>query len=125
MKKKIEKTVKTSKETFVPSLTSNHQESIEEKILNAINNKELQRGIDKWIKTNDSKNKEITRDLNLLSSIINEYLDSFILFGYNLEGERVLIQSYQKPKDKDAMMEFLKIVFIRNIGNPDNYPENE
>jgi hypothetical protein len=108
------KVTEIAKETKTPSLSANNLQSIEEKILTAINNQELQRGIERWVRNNAEKQKEMNRDLNLLNSIIGEYLDSYILFGYNLEGERVIIQSQSSPKDRDALMEFLKIVFIKN-----------
>jgi len=108
------KLTEIAKESKTPSLSSVNTQDIEQKILTAINNQELQRGIEKWIRNNDQKQKENNRDLSLLSGIIGEYLDSYILFGYNLEGERVIIQSQSSPKDRDALMEFLKIVFLKH-----------
>ena len=104
------KITEIAKESKTPSLSSANLVDIEQKILTAINNQELQRGIEKWVRNNEQKQKETNRDLSLLSGIIGEYLDSYILFGYNLEGERVIIQSQSSPKDRDALMEFLKIV---------------
>jgi hypothetical protein len=115
-KKKTTKISKESKNTFTPSLSS---EDVELKILDALNNIELQKGIDFWLKNNNNKNNLNNRDLNMLASIIQEYLECFVIFGYNLEGERVLIQSYGKAKDRDAIMEFLKIVFFKL-----NHPED-
>jgi hypothetical protein len=70
--------------------------------------------MDKWLKTNEGKNSIIVRDLTILKGIIEEYLNSFIVLGYTMEGERVILQSYASPKDKDALMEFLKNVFIKH-----------
>ena len=108
------KITEIAKESKTPSLSSANLVDIEQKILTAINNQELQRGIEKWVRNNEQKQKETNRDLSLLSGIIGEYLDSYILFGYNLEGERVIIQSQSSPKDRDALMEFLKIVFLKH-----------
>jgi hypothetical protein len=108
------KSTEIAKESKTPSLSSTNINDIEEKILTAINNQELQRGIERWIRINEQKQKETNRDLGLLSGIIGEYLDSYILFGYNLEGERIIIQSKSSPKDRDALMEFLKIVFLKH-----------
>jgi hypothetical protein len=44
---------------------------------------------------------------------VEEYLSSFLLLGYTMDGERVILQGYESPKDKDAVMEFLKNVFIQ------------
>jgi len=111
----VEKKRKTriAKETLTPNLSSVSMADVQEKVFNAINNKELQASIENWLKKNEGRGDTNTRDLGILNGIITEYLDSFILFGYNLDGERVIIQHYHKPKDRDAMMEFLKIVFVK------------
>lgn len=116
-KKKI-----TPENTNIPSLssdqtstkiTSKEVEKIHKKVYDAVNDLELQKSLDKWLKENYQQQKIAMRDLGLLKSIISEYLDSFLVFGYNLDGERVILQSFTKAKDRDALMEFLKIVFIK------------
>lgn len=105
---------KSKKTTINPTLSANNQfDDIKEKIHIAINNRELEQSIEKWLKENRQTQNIKVRDLELLSGIITEYLDSYILFGYNMEGERVIIQNYKKAKDRDAMMEFLKIIFYK------------
>ena len=42
----------------------------------------------------------------------SEYLESFIAFGYTYSGERILIQHAINARDKDALQEFIKNVFI-------------
>jgi hypothetical protein len=105
------------KNTATPKLSSVNEEvqmnAIADKIFNEINNKELQKSLDRWLKENQTQNAITMRDLGLLKSIITEYLDTFILFGYNLEGERIILQHYMKAKDRDAIMEFLKTIFIK------------
>jgi hypothetical protein len=53
------------------------------------------------------------RDLTLLKSLVGEYLDSFLVFGYNTEGDRVIVQNFKTAKDRDAVMEFLKTIFLK------------
>jgi hypothetical protein len=105
------------KNTATPKLSSTNEEiqmnAIADKIFNEINNKELQKSLDRWLKENQTQNAITMRDLGLLKAIITEYLDTFILFGYNLEGERIILQHYMKAKDRDAIMEFLKTIFIK------------
>lgn len=103
----------TAKETLTQSLSSVTLPDIQEKIMTAINNKELVRSMESWLRENEGRRNVGLRDLELLSSIISEYLDSYILFGYNLEGERIFLQNFPKAKDRDAIMEFLKIVFFK------------
>lgn len=110
------------KNTDIPSLSSSQikttmtkkeYEDLNKKVFDAINELELQKSLDKWLKENRQHQQIAMRDLGLLKSIITEYLDSFILFGYNLDGERVILQNFSKARDRDALMEFLKIVFIK------------
>jgi hypothetical protein len=112
----------SSKNTDIPSLSSSQikatmtkkeYEDLNKKVFDAINELELQKSLDKWLKENRQHQQIAMRDLGLLKSIITEYLDSFILFGYNLDGERVILQNFSKARDRDALMEFLKIVFIK------------
>jgi hypothetical protein len=107
--------------TVVPSLSASLQthknpkslDEIKNNLFNAINNAELQKGLDKWSKESEFETKIAIRDLTVLRNVITEYLDTFMLFGYNTDGERVVVQHYKSPKDKDAILEFLKTIFIQ------------
>ena len=88
-------------------------EILQKRVFDAINNVELQKSLDKWLKENESNNAIFKRDFNLLKNSISEYMDCFLLFGYNTNGERVLIQKFNKPRDRDAIMEFLKTIFLK------------
>jgi len=86
---------------------------IQNRLHDTLNAVELKKSMDKWLKTNEGHNSVMMRDLTILKGVNEEYLNSFILLGYTMEDERVIIQSYGTPKDKDALMEFLKNVFIQ------------
>lgn len=102
----------------VNSLSASNQieitESIEQKLYDTLNAVELKKSMDKWLRTAEGKNATILRDLSILKGMNEEYLSSFLTLGYTMDGERVILQSYSSPKDKDALMEFLKNVFIQN-----------
>ena len=83
------------------------------KIFGEVNKKELEKSLDRWLKENSNKTAIAMRDLGLLKAIISEYLDTFIVFGYNIDGERIILQHYTSSKDRDAIMEFLKTIFIK------------
>ena len=111
------------KETYVSSLSSDTSilsdtqgvslNEIRESVFDSINNSELQKALDSWLKNNLREGKIARRDLNILKSMITEYMDTFILFGYNLQNERVIIQHFSNSKDRDAIMEFLKTIFLK------------
>jgi len=113
----IPKKRNTSKKTTTGNLSSVNDEvamkEVAEKIFGQINNKELEKSLDRWLKENNTRNAIALRDLDLLKSIITEYLDTFIVFGYNVEGERIILQHYTTARDRDAIMEFLKTIFIK------------
>jgi hypothetical protein len=118
-------TNKRKKSTNIPSLSSENtsvqsqgmtKEEIKllnDKVFSAVNNLELQKSLDKWLKEHSQNNIITKRDLGLLKSIVGEYLDSFLVFGYNTEGDRVIVQNFKTAKDRDAVMEFLKTIFLK------------
>ena len=88
-------------------------EGVREQVFEYINNIELQKSLDMWMKRNVEESKIESRDLSILKGLITEYLNSYILFGYDLKNQRIIIQNCDNPKDRDALMEFLKIIFIK------------
>jgi hypothetical protein len=102
-----------SDENLHQSMTPVEINELQKKVFEAINNLELQKSLDKWSKENEANNNIIKRDFALLKSTISEYMDCFLLFGYNVHGERVMIQKFNKPRDRDAIMEFLKTIFLK------------
>jgi len=86
---------------------------LQDKVFDAVNNLELQKSLDRWLKKESQANQVIKRDFSMLKDHITEYLDSFLVLGYTMEGDRVVIQAFKTPKDRDAIVEFLKTVFIR------------
>jgi len=105
----------SSQDTNTPSEGMSKEEIkvLNDKVFSAINNLELQKSLDRWLKDNSQNNNIVKRDMSLLKSHVSEYLDCFLLFGYNLEGDRVIIQNFKTARDRDAVMEFLKTIFFK------------
>ena len=99
-----------SKPTPTPTLNSSSLPEILSKEENAIFLQE----ISKYLRQKESSSKEKVEDFKILHNNISEYLESFIIFGYTFEGKRVLIQDWPSNRDRDALLEFLKNVFIMN-----------
>jgi hypothetical protein len=98
-------------------------EEVRDKVFLSINNEELQKSLDAWMKKNLDESRIQSRDLHILKSIITEYLDTYILFGYDTNNQRIVIQNCENPRDRDALMEFLKIIFIKQQN--ENFLDNE
>jgi predicted NodU family carbamoyl transferase len=115
------KTSRKKQETVTPSLSSTSSvedndaciKNVRDVVFSSMNDVELQKALDNFLKKNIKDKNLIVRDLSILRDIITEYLDAYILFGYNLEGERVIVQQFKTPKDRDAIMDFLKTIFLR------------
>lgn len=97
--------LKTTKETTLSD--------IRDKVFSSMNNAELEKALSTWLNDNHSENKITIRDLGILKTQISEYLDAFITFGYNPQGERIVIQHFKNARDRDAIMEFLKTIFLK------------
>jgi hypothetical protein len=86
---------------------------LQQKVFDAINNLELQKSLDRWIRQESQSTQAVKRDFSMLKDHISEYLDSFLILGYTMEGERIVIQAFKTAKDRDAIVEFLKTIFIK------------
>jgi hypothetical protein len=117
---------KKNNDTNIPSLSSvrnipnkieinknDSQEELVKKVFDAVSNLELQKSIDKWLKDNKKEQIITARDLGILKSMMCEYLDAFLVFGYNTDGERIILQNFKNARDRDAIMEFLKTIFLK------------
>lgn len=52
------------------------------------------------------------KDLEQLDTVITEYLDTFMLLGYDINGEKVLIMHATNPHDRDALVEHLRTTLL-------------
>jgi hypothetical protein len=57
------------------------------------------------------------KDLEHLDIITQEYLNSFMILGYDINGEKVSIMHAENPHDKDALIEHLRTTLL-NFLNP-------
>jgi len=88
-------------------------DEIAKKVFTVVSNLELQKSIDKFMKESKRTNQISMRDLSILKGIMSEYLDAFLVFGYNIEGDRIILQNFKNARDRDAIMEFLKTIFLK------------
>jgi hypothetical protein len=108
--------------TFHPSPTpcavSDQEHSNTHAILNKLN---------KWLQDNSlTSPAELTRKRNIenmddyitLEQTVTEFLDTFLLIGYNLEGQRVMIQHTRNNRDQDALIELLRNIAVMPIKPP-------
>ena len=114
---------KNKKTNTVPSLSSVEMQlvtdeqqaldKIKKSVYATLNNNELEKALDGWLKNHGTEHKIAIRDLSVLKTTIMEFLDVFLLFGYDMKGNRIIIQNFNNARDRDAVMEFLKTIFIK------------
>ena len=112
-KKKIDNFSSKTKNK-IPAPTPTPEVVAQIKPLTAEESKMFLRQINEFLNKKQPQKREGQEDYKILHMNISEFLESFITIGYTFEGQRVLIQHYPSPRDRDAMMEFLKNVFITN-----------
>ena len=88
-------------------------DEVRDKVFSSLNNAELEKALGIWLKDSQLENKISSRDLGILKNIITEYMDAYLLFGYNSNGDRIILQHFKNAKDRDAIMEFLKTIFLK------------
>jgi hypothetical protein len=95
------------------SMTQEQLKNLQDKVFGAINDLELQKSMDKWLREQSQNNQITRRDISILRNSLVEYLDSFLVLGYTMEGDRIVMQNFKTPKDRDAIVEFLKTIFLK------------
>lgn len=62
-----------------------------------------------------TKRIDTKESVRVLKNILSEYFDSFMIMGYDVNGERTVVRSAKNDKDDDAAIELLRFVLLRMI----------
>jgi hypothetical protein len=52
------------------------------------------------------------KDLEHLDTVVSEFLKTFMVLGYDLNGEKVFIMHATNPHDRDALVEHLRTTLL-------------
>lgn len=63
----------------------------------------------------DKKRK--LKELNHFAATAEEYLNCYLLIGFSLQNEKVILHSMADPKDEAALMDLLRSTFLEFLGN--------
>jgi hypothetical protein len=81
--------------------------------------KKVVKFIDDLIKNNVQKEKELQKkrlsDYNNLLAINSEWLDGFLIIGFDLNGDEVIISKTKTAKDYNSVLNLLKKAFINLV----------
>ena len=61
--------------------------------------------------------KLVKKDLNTLSTVVEEYLTSFIILGYTFEGDPVHCISAHNQQEADSLVTLINKFFQNHIGD--------
>lgn len=61
--------------------------------------------------------KQKVKELGHLASLAEEYLNCFLLIGFSIQNEKVILHSMSNSKDEAALMDLLRSTFIDLAGN--------
>ena len=56
------------------------------------------------------------KDLEHLDHIAEEYLATYMILGYDINGEKVSIMHAENPHDRDALIEHLRTTLLNFLG---------
>ena len=68
----------------------------------------------KYLQNKINVRNEKRKDIELLKSTIDEFLNSFIILGYTFDGEPVNIMSAHSQQEADSLATLVNKVFIQN-----------
>jgi hypothetical protein len=57
------------------------------------------------------------KEISHLGSMAEEYLSTFVLIGYSLQNEKVVIFNASNSKDEAALVDLLRATFIEIVNN--------
>ena len=57
------------------------------------------------------------KDLYQLDTVVTEYLQSFMILGYDINGEKVFITHAENMSARDALVEHLRTTFLSIMNN--------
>ncbi len=62
-----------------------------------------------------SKRLDTEESINNVKYILSEFFNSFLVLGYGVDGERIIIKKCDSDKDDDSLIEILRHVFMKTI----------
>jgi len=68
----------------------------------------------KYLQNRINVRNEKRKDVELLKSTVDEFLNSFIILGYTFDGEPVNIMSAHNQQEADSLATLVNKVFIHN-----------
>ena len=84
------------------------------------NQSNLNKNFDMYVnKVRDEQNTRL-HDMHTLGALLNEYMDSYIVIGYDLTGTAVKLTHADTAKDEDALSSLMSEFITNKMINPED-----
>lgn len=107
-RKKKQITPSAAEEENSPDVSKVEQVNIDQLIVQALKRHKDEVAFDK---------KQKVKEMGHLASLAEEYLNCFLLIGFSVQNEKVVLHSISNSKDEAALMDLLRSTFIDLAGN--------
>ena len=74
-----------------------------------------QESIKEFIHKEAIKRLDTEEEIKNLTAILTEFFSTFIVLGYGVDGNRIVIKHTKTDRDEDSIVEVLRYVFMRII----------
>lgn len=95
-----------------PTPTDNDTEMMAELV------KELNKKISGVIKDDKDTKFKKNVDIEQLQNILKEYMNTYLVLGYTLEGQPFIISYAKTPQDHNSLVEHLRLTFLNTFKSP-------
>jgi len=80
--------------------------------------KEINESINNVIKDELNNKKKKNLNLDQVKNILTEFLNTYLLLGYTIEGEPFLISQAKTPQEYNSLVEHLRLTFMNTFKLP-------
>ena len=71
--------------------------------------------VQKEIEAEAIKKLDTKESVDAVKAILGEYLDSYMILGYGIDGSRIILKKTKTNRDEDSIIEMLRCVFMSMI----------
>jgi hypothetical protein len=79
---------------------------------------ELNKKIGNIIEDNQNNKPKRPLELDQLQNLLKEYMNTFLLLGYNIEGEPFVLSYAKNVQDHNSIVEHLRLTFLNTFKSP-------
>jgi len=95
-----------------PPIAKVTEEDLQELLESVLSSEDIQEEILK----DATKRLNTEQAVGTVKSLMSEYFSTFMILGYDVNGNRMIIKHTRTHRDEDSLMEMLRYVIMRMLG---------